>query len=160
MNTETIFGTILLGLAPISELRGAIPFAYLRGLPLWQAFLLGTAANLCISPLAYLFLTYVHGFFYEKWEFYTKIFDKTVLRTRRRLGPKVTSYGMLGIMLFVAVPLPITGAWTGTLGAWVLGLDKKRSMVAVSGGVIISATIVSFLLALGRGIGSIFIKII
>ena len=160
MNTETIFGTILLGLAPISELRGAIPFAYLRGLSLWQAFLLGTAANLCVSPLAYLFLTYVHGFFYEKWEFYTKLFDKIVLRTRRRLGHKVSTYGMLGIMLFVAVPLPITGAWTGTLGAWVLGLDKKRSMVAVSGGVLISATIVSFLLALGKGIGSIFIKII
>lgn len=159
MNSETILGTILLGLAPISELRGAIPYAYLRGLPLLQAFLLGTIANLFVSPLAFLFLTYGHRFFYEKWEFYTKIFDKTVLRTRRKLESRVSTYGMLAIMLFVAIPLPITGAWTGTLGAWVFGLDKKRSMIAVSGGVIISATIVSIILMFGKGIGSIFIKI-
>jgi uncharacterized membrane protein len=63
-------------------------------------------------------------------------------------------------MLFVGIPLPITGAWTGTLGAWVLGLDKKRSMLAASGGVVMSATIVSLILVLGKGVGSVFVKII
>jgi uncharacterized membrane protein len=69
-------------------------------------------------------------------------------------------YGLWGVLLFVGIPLPITGAWTGTLGAWVLGLNRKKSMLAVSGGVLMSATIVSLILILGKGVGSIFVKII
>ena len=77
-----------------------------------------------------------------------------------KLGPKIRKYGMWGILLFVGIPLPITGAWTGTLGAWVLGLDRKRSMLAASGGVAMSATIVSLILVLGKGVGSVFVKIV
>jgi len=160
MDLQTIVGTIMLGVAPISELRGAIPFAYLRGYPLWEAILLGAGANLLVSPLVYIFLTYFHGFFYSRWNFYAKVFDKTVVRTRMKLGPKIRKYGMWGILLFVGIPLPITGAWTGTLGAWVLGLDRKRSMLAASGGVAMSATIVSLILVLGKGVGSVFVKIV
>jgi uncharacterized membrane protein len=77
-----------------------------------------------------------------------------------KLGPKIRKFGLWGIMVFVGIPLPITGAWTGTLGAWVLGLDRKRSMLAASGGVVMSATIVSLILVLGKGVGSVFVKII
>lgn len=160
MDIQTIVGTVILGLAPISELRGAIPFAYFRGYPLWEAILLGAGSNLLVSPLVYIFLTYFHGFLYGKWNFYTRIFDRTVIRTRMKLGPKIETYGTWGIMFFVGIPLPITGAWTGTLGAWVLGLDRKHSMLAASAGVIMSATIVSLLLVLGKGVGSIFVKIV
>ncbi len=160
MDMHTLLGTILLGLAPISELRGAIPFAYLRGFPLWEAILLGAGANLLVSPLVYLFLTYVHKFLYVWWKFYAKIFDLTVVRARTRLGPKVERFGIWGVMFFVGIPLPITGAWTGTLGAWVLGLDRTRSMLAASAGVVISATIVSLILVLGTGVSSIFVKVI
>jgi uncharacterized membrane protein len=160
MDINTIIGTIVLGLAPISELRGAIPFAYFRGYPLWQAIMVGAGANLFVSPLVYLFLSSIHNFLYTRWGFYTLLFDRTVARTRARLGHKVAVYGLWGVLLFVGIPLPITGAWTGTLGAWVLGLNRKKSMLAVSGGVLMSATIVSLILILGKGVGSIFVKII
>lgn len=160
MDLPTLMTTILLGLAPISELRGAIPFAYLRGYPLWEAILVGAGANLLVSPLVYLFLSYGHHWLYNRWSLYTTIFDATVARARHKLGQKVERFGMWGILLFVGIPLPITGAWTGTLGAWVLGLDKRHSMLAVSAGVVMSATIVSLLLVLGSGVGSIFVKII
>jgi uncharacterized membrane protein len=52
-------------------------------------------------------------------------------------------------MLFVAVPLPITGAWTGTLGAWILGLGRRKTITAVAGGVIISGIIVSVIVGFG-----------
>jgi uncharacterized membrane protein len=58
----------------------------------------------------------------------------------------------------VAIPLPITGAWTGTLGSWILGLDKRKTMMAVFGGVIVSGLIVTSLVVLGVGIDSVFIK--
>jgi len=160
METNTILGTIVLGLLPISELRGAIPFAYFRGMPLLWASLLGIGANLLVSPLAYVFLSFVHRFFYEHWQWYIRLFDRTVARTRAKLAPKVATLGFLGVLLFVGIPLPITGAWTGTLGAWVLGLDRKKSILAVSAGVLMSGAIVTTIILLGKGAGSLFVKII
>ena len=160
MDSGTLITTILLGIAPISELRGAIPFAYLRGYPLWQAVLLGAGTNLLVSPLVFLFLNFFHGHLYGTWRLYTRMLDATVARARRKLGANVDKFGMWGILIFVGIPLPVTGAWTGTLGAWVLGLDRRHSMLAVSGGVMMSATIVSLVLLLGSGIGSIFVKIV
>lgn len=159
MDINTILGTIVLGLLPISELRGAIPFAYFRGMPLLWAALLGIGANLLVSPLAYVFLSFIHRFFYERWQWYKRIFDKTVVRTRTKLAPKVATLGFLGVMLFVGIPLPVTGAWTGTLGAWVLGLDRKKSILAVSAGVLMSGAIVTTIILLGKGASSLFVKI-
>lgn len=160
MEMNTILGTFVLGLLPISELRGAIPFAYFRGMPLLWASLSGIGANLLVSPLAYVFLSFVHRFFYERWQWYIRIFDKTVVRTRAKLAPKVATLGFFGVMLFVGIPLPVTGAWTGTLGAWVLGLDRKKSILAVSAGVLMSGAIVTTIILLGKGAGSLFVKII
>jgi len=61
-------------------------------------------------------------------------------------------------MVFVAIPLPITGAWTGTLGAWILGMGKRRSMLAVAAGVAIAGIIVSLVVGLGVEALSIFVK--
>lgn len=159
MDMNTILGTIFLGLLPISELRGAIPFAYFREMPLVWAALIGIGSNLLVSPLAYVFLSFIHRFFYDHWQFYKRIFDKTVVRTRAKLAPKVATLGFFGVMLFVGIPLPITGAWTGTLGAWVLGLDRKKSILAVSAGVLMSGTIVTIIILLGKGASSLFVKI-
>ena len=61
-------------------------------------------------------------------------------------------------MLFVAIPLPITGAWTGTIGAWVLGLDRKRSILFIILGVLTAGIIVSTVVYTGAGIASLFTK--
>jgi len=74
------------------------------------------------------------------------------------MSAKIEKYGLLGVLLFVGIPLPVTGAWTGTLGAWLLGLKKRHLYLAVSGGVIMASIIVTTLLFVGSGVGSIFIK--
>ena len=61
-------------------------------------------------------------------------------------------------MLFVAIPLPITGAWTGTVGAWVMGLDRKKSILFILLGILISGTIVTTVIYTGSGIASLFTK--
>ena len=63
-------------------------------------------------------------------------------------------------MLFVAIPLPITGAWTGTMGAWFLGLNRRRSILFIILGVVIAGIIVSTVVYTGAGIASIFTKTI
>jgi len=157
MDFQGLVITALLALLPISELRGAIPYALARSFPLTFVFPYCVLINALVGPLAYLFLSTLHSLFY-KWLWYRNIFDSLVIKARKKIENKVETYGYLGIMLFVAIPLPITGAWTGTLGAWVLGLSKKKTCLAVFGGVIIAGIIVSFVAYFGVEAFSFFIK--
>lgn len=72
---------------------------------------------------------------------------------------KIIKYGYAGITLFVAIPLPITGAYTGTLVAWLMGLDAKKTFISVLAGVVISGIIVTIISYYGIAAFSIFIKI-
>jgi uncharacterized membrane protein len=148
MDITTLLGTVGLALLPISELRGAIPFAVARGMPLLEAYFIAVACNALVAPLAFIFLETFHKLLY-RWGFYAGIFDRFVERSRHKVQSQVERYGYLGIMLFVAVPLPITGAWTGTLGAWILGLGRRRTIIAVAAGVVISGIIVSLIVGFG-----------
>ncbi len=148
MDITTVLGTVGLAILPISELRGAIPFAVARGMPILEAFFIAVACNALVAPLAFIFLETFHKLFY-RWTFYAGLFDRFVERSRHKVHAQVERYGYLGIMLFVAVPLPITGAWTGTLGAWILGLGKRKTMLAVAAGVVISGIIVSLIVGFG-----------
>jgi uncharacterized membrane protein len=158
MDNYTLFFSVLLSLLPISELRGGIPYAYFNGVSLFIATPLCVLTNALVAPIVYTFLATFHRIFHTHWKWYASFFDRFVARAQRRVYPKVNKYGYWGILLFVAIPLPITGAWTGTLGSWILGLDKRKTMMAVFGGVIVSGLIVTSLVALGVGIGSVFIK--
>ena len=150
--------TIALAVLPISELRGAIPYAYFNGAPLFLAALIGFLANLLVAPIVYLFLGSLHRVFYRFWGWYRSFFDRFVERVRKKVEHHFSKWGYIGLALFVGVPLPVTGAWTAALGAWVLGLKKKETILAISLGVLISATIVTLIIAFGAGVDSIFIK--
>ena len=89
---------------------------------------------------------------------YTKIFDDFVEKTRHKVEDKINRFGYWGVALFVAIPLPITGAWTGTLGAWIFGLKKRKTILAVILGVSISGLIVSLITFFGVEALSFLIK--
>ena len=89
---------------------------------------------------------------------YVNLFDKFVEKTRHKIEEKINRFGYLGVALFVAIPLPITGAWTGTLGAWIFGLHKRKTIAAVILGVTISGLIVSFITYFGIEALSFLIK--
>ena len=149
--------TALLSLLPISELRGGIPFAMTRGIPWYTAWPFAAAVNALAAPLCWLFLSTFHRLFYRlRW--YRGLFDRFVERARRRLHRGVERWGALGVAVFVAIPLPITGAWTGTLGAWVLGLPRRKTLFAVILGVITAGGIVTAVMLLGKGALRIFVK--
>ncbi|MCL1928908.1 MAG: small multi-drug export protein [Treponema sp.] len=163
--------TAILSLAPISELRGGIPYAMAHNIPWYIAWPFAAAINALVAPLCWLFLSTVHRLFYGAsaksgealpvqggFGWYRKIFDTFVERAREKLHKNVEKWGALGIAVFVAIPLPITGAWTGTLGAWVLGLSKKKTLFAVILGVITAGAIVTTVMLLGLSAFNIFVK--
>ena len=80
---------------------------------------------------------------------YEKVFGRLIESVRKKVAAKISKYGYLGILMFVAIPLPITGAYTGTLGAWILGLEKKKTFLAVAAGVVIAGVIVSVISVFG-----------
>ena len=127
------------------------------GLPLSIVFPVAVISNILVFPIFYLFLTFVHDLL-MKLKFYRRYFDFFLERTRRKVGPKVEKYGYLGLTLFVAIPLPVTGAYTGTLGAWFFKMKKRKSFLAVILGVLIAAIIVSIVSVFGVHMFDIFIK--
>jgi uncharacterized membrane protein len=149
--------TALLSFLPISELRGAIPFAIANGIPWYWAYPFAAGLNALVAPVCWIFLSTLHRLFL-KMAWYRGFFDRFVERARRKLQGGVEKWGWLGVAAFVAIPLPVTGAWTGTLGAWVLGLRKRRTMPAVILGVAVAGAIVTAVTVLGIRAAGFLIK--
>lgn len=132
----------LLSMLPISELRGAIPVGVsVFGIGIFKTFLISLAGNLCfIVPLLW-FLKNLHLYFI-KIPFYNKFsswwFSKVKQKTK-----KIEKYEYFGLMLFVAIPLPVTGAWSGCVASYLLGLNFWKSALFISFGVIIAGIIVT-----------------
>jgi uncharacterized membrane protein len=135
-------------LLPVLELRGGLPIAVLYyDFPIFQSYLLCTFINILVCPLVFIFLSTFHKF-YIKWDWYSHYFEKIINRARKKLEPKLKKYGYWGLMIFVGIPLPITGVYTGTLGAWILGMNIKKIFLATVAGVFISGIILSLLIIL------------
>jgi uncharacterized membrane protein len=135
---------IILTILPISELRGGIPLAFALGFSPLTAFLLCTLVNIAMIPIAFLFLDTLNNLFLHiKW--YNKLFHKVLERARYRVHNKVEKYGYLGLLIVVSIPLPLFGAYTGVLGSWALGMDKKKSFACIALGTVIAGIIVTLI---------------
>jgi len=144
-----ILQAIIASLLPVSELRGGIPLAIAQGMNPVGAYVVCVLANILVIPLVYFFLTYFHKHF-MKIKFYKNTFNHHLEKSRKKLDKYVgTNFEFIALMLFVGIPLPITGAYTGTLLAWFFGIPKKRTYLALSLGVLISGIIVTLVTILG-----------
>lgn len=136
---------IIITILPWIELRGAIPLAIknndISAIPLI------IFSNMLIFFPVYFGMELV----YERIK--PKSFLKVKLeKTREKVKPYVEKYGVLGLLIFVAIPLPGTGAYAGSAAAWLLSLHWKKSSFAVAGGVLVAGIIV-FILSKGIAIG-------
>jgi uncharacterized membrane protein len=137
--TGNVTWVLLTTISPISELRVGIPLGILKfGLDPLFTFCIAVIAN----ALIFFPVFFALRLFYDKVLFRIPLFDKYLGNLRKRGKPKVEKYGFWGLFLFVAIPLPITGAYTGTILAWLLGMDWKRAFPAVGLGVIVAGVIV------------------
>jgi len=137
----------LLSLIPFTELRLAIPFVLSLGLNPVLAFIACVLGNIIIIPIIFLFLDSLHHLF-MKWHAYEKLFSHTLKRIWKRkekIKMQVNRYGLLALVLFIAIPLPVTGAYSGALIAWLLFLPRRKSILAIALGVIIAGLIVTLI---------------
>ncbi len=141
----------LVAMLPIIELRGAIPYGVAFGLPVPLTFVLAIVGNMVPVPFIYLFARKVLVWGADK-RWIGKLF-RFFLEKGDRAGRKLqekAGHGLFwALLLFVGIPLPGTGAWTGTLGASVLNMGFKESVLANLGGVLLAGVIMAVLSMLG-----------
>jgi hypothetical protein len=132
-----------ISMVPLIELRGAIPYAALLHVPILQAFIISIIGNMLPVPVIFWFARKV--LMWGKDKKYIGPFFTWCIQKGEKGGQKLmekTGGGVyIALLLFVGIPLPGTGAWTGTLAASFLDLDWKKSALAVMGGVVLAAII-------------------
>ena len=146
--TETFAGrtlaTFFVSMIPVVELRGAIPLGVGLGLPPWYSMLVAIAGNMVPVPFVVLFIRRVFEWMKTKSERLARWVDKRVEKTMKRRRVVYHSE-LLGLVLFVAVPLPGTGAWTGGLLAALLNVRLRNAVLCIFAGVVIAAVIITSL---------------
>jgi len=140
---------VVLGALPISELRGAIPLALAMGFAPLKSYLLAVAGNLLpVIPLLFFLQPIVERFRHVKWV--GKFFDWLFERTRRKAS-LIEKFEAIGLILFVAVPLPITGAWTGCVAALLFKIRFRYAFPAILAGIMIAGLVVLGVALAGKG---------
>lgn len=152
---------VLVTFLPFLELRASIPLGILSskvkifGLTLqgfglnWQlVFLICVIANIILGPLVYIFLNkFVHYFL--RYKLFAKYYHKKIEKTQQKIRPYIKNYGTFGIALFIGVPFPGTGSYTGALASYLLGLSYKKFIIANTIGVLIAGVVVTIITLTG-----------
>lgn len=139
---------LLIAALPVVELRGAIPVGYWFGLKPLHVYGLAVLGNMLPIPFVIAYVGKISSWLVQRSGLAKKFFDWLFARTRSR-ADLLVRYRTLGLTLFVAVPLPLTGAWSGAIGAHLLGLPFWESIAANLAGVMIAGAIVTALCELG-----------
>ena len=136
--------TMLLSIFPVTEIRASIPIALeVYGMSIPAAVFWSLVGNIATAFLLIILIGPITGWLGEKSKGLKKCFDWIFERTRRKFYNKHVKYGDAALILFVAIPLPGTGVWTGAVAAWLFGVRIKKAFVLISLGAFISAVIVT-----------------
>ena len=143
---NAILSTIFIAMLPVSELRGAIPVALgIHKMTIVGAYFWAVIGN--IIPVFFLLwlLPAVSKILMVKWVWTDKLFSWVFARTRKRTEERMKKYGPVALILFVAIPLPFTGAWTGAIAAFLFGVPAKKALPLIFTGILIAGVVVTLM---------------
>jgi len=146
MNIPPELTTFLTAMTPIGELRIALPIALISfKINVVTAYFLSVFGNMIPIFLLLIFWRYLVGFLMSHFKIADNFFNWLFERTRKKFQGKYEKWGKLALIIFVAIPLPITGAWTGSVAAWLFNFKYWESVLLIFTGVLISGIIVSII---------------
>ncbi len=140
MSLRNLLWLVGISLLPGVELRGSIPLGVGLGIHPLLVFGITVITNCALVPPYLLFLDLFYDRFLSRWAWFRRLM---VERVRVKGEGLISRYGLAGLALFVAVPLPGTGAYSGATLAWLVGLDRRKSVVAVAAGVVGAGVVVT-----------------
>ena len=139
---QDILFTFLISFSPFGEARAGIPYGELVGLPILLVFVIGLTANLLVFPVFYKAIELANKHLWKN-----PLYKRTAIylssRARTKTRTVIKKYGVWGLMVFVMIPLPVTGAYIGTIAAYIFGISYRKSLIAISSGITISSTMVA-----------------
>lgn len=139
---KDIIFTFLISLSPFGEARAGIPYGELNGIPILWVLLIALSANLLVFPLFYKSIEVANKYLWRH-KAYKKSAIYLALRARTKTQNVIKKYGVWGLMVFVMIPLPVTGAYIGTIAAFIFGISYQKSLIAISSGITISSILVA-----------------
>lgn len=153
-NIPSEIATVLIAMVPIGEIRAALPIALtVYKQPFWLAYLLGVLGNMIPIVLILRLLQPFSEFLMKRSKIAVKFFEWFFQRTHRKNKKSFEKWGILALVIFIAIPLPLTGGWSGSVAAFVFGIPFKKALLANLIGVSIAGLIVG---AMTIGLKSIF----
>ena len=139
---QDILFTFLISFSPFGEARAGIPYGELNGLPIMLVFIVGLVANLLVFPIFYKAIELANKHLWKN-PLYKKMALFLALRARTKTKEVIKKYGVWGLMIFVMIPLPVTGAYIGTIAAFIFGISYQKSLIAISSGITIYSIMVA-----------------
>jgi uncharacterized membrane protein len=153
-----ILNLIWITLLPFLELRASIPYGVFKTeFSLLTIFLVCVVTNIILAPLVYFFYDNI-VFLFLKVKFIDRLYQKLITRTQKKVFKYVDKYGVIGLGLFIGIPLPGSGVYTGALAAYLLGFRKRDFFMAAIIGVLIAGVIVLLVSTAGNGVFEFMIK--
>ena len=144
--TTTTFGkilyTFLISMVPVIELRVGLPIAIASGLPIPVAYLASVLGNMLPVPFIIIFIKKVFAWLRKHWPWMNRVVSSMEERAESKSGT-VEKYGPWGLLIFVAIPAPGTGAWTGALIAALMNMELKKAFPIIFLGVCIAGVLVA-----------------
>ena len=145
-------GVFLCSMVPVIELRGAIPLGWATNIPWWLTYLLAVVGNMLPVPFILLLIRQVLTVMEKMPIKFVRAFAAWLRRKAEKNTDKIQRFGFWGLCFFIAIPLPVTGAWTGSLVAATIRMNFWRAMLSALLGVMIAGVIVT-LICLGVSSG-------
>lgn len=136
--------TMLVSMVPVVELRGGVPFGVALGLPPWAALIAGIIGNMIPIPFIVVYIRRIFQWMRRRIPRLGQMVDRLEKKAHLK-GRKVTKYKYLGLFIFVAIPLPGTGGWTGALVAAFLNMPLRKALPSIFAGVVTAGLIMTFL---------------
>jgi uncharacterized membrane protein len=134
---------MIIAMLPIFELRGAIPAGVALGMPTWKVVLFAVIGNMIPIPFILWFLDPFSSWLSRHSKTMDRFFNWLFARTRRKHSKSFERWQEFALMIFVAIPLPMTGAWSGAVAAFVFGIPNRVALLFIFFGVLIAAGVVT-----------------
>jgi len=157
---DEILNLVWITFLPFLELRASIPYGILKANLNWViVFLVCVVTNIILGAVLYPLIDTITKIL-TRIGFIDKLYEMYITRTRRKIDRYVEKYGYLGVAIFIGIPLPGSGVYSGALAAYLIGLDYKKFIIADIIGVLIAGIIVTIVSLTGVGAFDLFIKLI
>ena len=143
---------VLLSMIPITELRASIPIGIeVYGLAVWKVWILAVLGDFLPALVILYFLPIMHDWVVKR-KFFGPVLTRELKKAEKKFEGRYAKYGAIALIIFVGIPLPFTGSWTGSLASFVFNIPLKKSWYLILIGVCLSATLVTLITLSAGGI--------